>query len=175
MYYHFLFCHRKHRRRTAVKEQEMYPGSEFVAGGQKVKKGVQTRDIMSAVEVRSCYLDLFFAHPRTQLRSNLAHWNIWHVSFRCVFRAKYLLVWKSNRAMCKIWSSRVILPCLYIWLCVDSLTETISKHKDRLSFCQVHEAHISVISAPANIHKCDVGMTLKVQYVRIGSQTSPNK
>lgn len=59
MYYHFLFCHRKHRRRTAVKEQEMYPGSEFVAGGQKVKKGVQTRDIVSAVEVRSCYLYLF--------------------------------------------------------------------------------------------------------------------
>ena len=80
----------------------MYPGCEFVAGGQKVKKGVLTIDIVSAVEVRSCYLDLFL------------------------------------------------------------LIQELSTDQ-------------TVISAAANIHFSDVGMNLKVQYVRIGSQTTPNK
>ena len=59
-----------------------------------------------------------------------------------------------------------VVSCCRVYTsdCADSLTETISKLKDRLFFSSVEQ--ISVISAPA---------TLKVQYVRISSQTSPNK
>ena len=122
MYYRFWFCHRKHRRRrTAVREQEMYPGCEFVfcrrAKGEKGRSN--TRNRVSCVGPFVSFRPFwgFFAHPNTQHRSNMTHWNIWHVfRFRCVSWAKYFLVRKSNRAICKIWDSCVMLPCLYIWL-----------------------------------------------------------